>query len=580
MAFNSPFSYGTLRLLRKVSRFSSDPRQHVDSISRNALFRTANQEQRLTLLEAQALWYRPAVDKGLLKESLMRYGDDSPTRCFAGDYLSVLFSTMRSFAPREKIIPLSTGAACAHPDFPRSTSPGFPYRFESFRSKGDVIDRLGPGHFYSIWDQIGRGVPYQLPDSMAFTRSVVSEKSKTKQRPVWGYPLDVIVEEARYFFPLFQHLKQHCVSQDACYGLGMETALGGLSHLKRVSASIPGAKVLCADISSFDAHVPGWLIRDLFSVMSDWFDFTKIKSVDGSIWDVDPFSTAKRWRAMVSYFVTTKIRLPDGLRFQKFGGVPSGSMFTNVVDTFANAVQMRVCTRRLCGIPPKDYYYGDDSVIFLHERQVLDLSDLERELLSTFGAVLSTTKTVFTSNFENVHWLGYYWRPDGPSRSPLFILASTMFPEREVVGPVDACSRLLGQLYSTMHPRRCLWFLDAVRDIQARYSVTDENIIQYIRSMPSKALKFLTTLGYTLDDIVVPVVVSDLDGSRLVPSVMPRPCARPFVSLNHEVSYPFVFVPECMANSHLRQTLSFKSFDYLDCALPLSSQFVPHKYPL
>jgi hypothetical protein len=571
MALQSPISFGTLRFLRKVSRFSSDPRSHVDIISRNALFRTANHEQRLSLLEATALWYRPAVDKGLLKEGLMRYGDEPPPRSFSGDYLSVLFSTMRSFAPSERIIPLSTGAACAHPDFPRSTSPGFPYRFDSFRTKGDVIDQLGPGHFYSIWDQIGRGVPYQLPDSMAFTRPIASEKTKTKQRPVWGYPLDVIVEEARYFFPLFQHLKLHAVSTDSCYGLGMETALGGHDHLRRVSASIPGAKVLCSDISSFDAHVPGWVIRDIFSLMSDWFDFSKIRSQDGSIWDVDPVSTARRWRAMVSYFVTTKIRLPDGLRFQKFGGVPSGSMFTNVIDTFVNAVQMRTCLRRLCGNPARDYYYGDDSVIFLFERQVLDLVDLEFELLSTFGAILSTAKTVFTNNIENVHWLGYYCRPDGPSRSPLFILASTMFPEREVVSPVDSCARLLGQLYSTMHPTRCLWFLDAVRDIQLRYSVTDLNVVEYIRSMPSKAMKFLTTLGYGLDDIVVPAVVSDLDGSRLVPSVMPRPCARAFTSLYHEISPPYIFVPECYANSVLRQHFLSKSFDYLDCASPLST---------
>lgn len=483
-----------------------------------------------------------------------------------GDYLAILKKTMDEFAPANPIIPFTNGSVLKHPKFPRDTSAGLPYKFEDgVRSKGDVIDKYGSSTVARTWDMIGRGIPVTLPDSLAFNRTVASEKTKSKIRPVWGYPFDVFAEEARYFYPLFDHLKSKANADDLCYGIGMETALSGHAHIRRVFASIPGAKVLNADYTNFDAKVPDWLIRDIVSYMSNWFDFSRVIDSDGKIWDVHPDQTAKRWKAMWSYFIKTKIRLPTGERFQKFHGVPSGSAFTNIIDTFCNAVATRTALYAHCGLPAKDYYYGDDSTIILRPDQVLDLNALSELLSQLFGLEMHPDKTSYSTNPDDIHWLGYYSRPEGPRRSGEFILASTIFPDREVASPVDSAARLLGQLYSCMDPLVAPWFYSAVCRIKEIYQLTDSDIEYQVNASGSKAMKYLTTLGLEISEITVPRVTTDpfLQRPR-IDAVLPKPTSRkgPFLVV-HDLPTR-VFAPECYGNSILR-SLPFlsSSYDYL-----------------
>jgi len=380
----------------------------------------------------------------------------------------------------------------------------------------------------------------------------VTEKEKV--RPVWGYPTEVINEEARFFIPLLAHLKQHNNETDGFYGLGLDTALSGQSHIAR-NMHTPGVELcLCTDQQGFDYHVANWTIRDVFALMSDWFDFSRVQDSQGKVWNVNSDQTARRWKAIISYFINTKIRTPTGLRVQKSHGVPSGSMFTNVIDTFVNAVQTRTVLYRVTGsLPIKDYYYGDDSVVFLSSK-IFDIEAFSSVLTAIFGGSISVEKTILTDNIQNIQWLGYYYRPAGPARSLDFIIASTIYPEREVSTPVESCARLLGQLYSTMDPKAAVPFYDALRHLQNENDIHDEQVESLVHDTGTKTFKYLTNLGFRLQDITVPECHHDPFGGRFIPSVMPRPSPRRFIFYRDLVLPEFAFVPEAYSNRVLRPT--------------------------
>jgi hypothetical protein len=549
-----------LRFLKRVNRFPSSKGKYFDGIAALAFRETLSERDYQWVADVHDSWHRPPGDDAVLESNLMTYGDHLPRRCFSGDYLAILKKTIDELRPREKLIPLTIGAAVNHPQMATTTSPGFPWVHQGYATKAQVFeDPVARGKISRAWDSIGRGLNWSLPDSMAFCRIVASPREKTKIRPVWGFPTEVIVEEARFFFPLLEHLKQHCNEFDSFYGLGMETALSGHSHLARNFDSPRCNVAMCADLSEFDAHVTSWIIRDVFAHVSSWFDFTKVKDVEGKVWNVRPEQTCRRWKAMISYFINTKIRTPSGLRFQKFQGVPSGSMWTNFMDTCVNAVQMRVAIRRVTGyLPEKDYYYGDDSVVFTPDS--FDLEALASVLKEVFGGILHPEKTIITDNIENLHWLGYYYRTTGPRRSLDFIVASTLFPEREVNSPMETCARLLGQLYSTMDPVHAVKFYDAVQYILRNYGISESSLTAFVAQLPSKQMKFLTTLGLEPEDITVPECHLDPFGDRRIDAVLPKPCARNFFKARDPHLPRYAFIPEAYQNRFLRVP-RFKSFD-------------------
>jgi hypothetical protein len=554
----------SLRFLRKVARFPANNNSYFDEYASSALRAVSSEQAQSYIREIEMAWHRPSGDPALLKDSLLKYDVKPSKRCLSGDYLAILKKTMDELRPKERLIPLTLGAAYKHRDFPRTTSPGFPWIHQGYNSKGEVLDDpKAVGHIHRTWDQIGRGIPWSLPDSLAYHRVVASPREKTKVRPVWGYPVECVAEEARYFLPLIEHLKGKCNQDDAFYGLGLETALSGHSHLAAAFHACGAKLAMNTDLSNFDARVPAWEIRDVFAFLADWFDFSKVRDSEGLVWNCNPQQTARRWKAMVSYFINTKIRTPSGDRVQKKNGVPSGSMWTNAIDTFVNAVQSRTACYRVTGsLPVKDYYYGDDGTIFLAVDKI-DLDAYAQELLTTFNAILSVEKTILTDNVENIHWLGYFYRPDGPRRSLDFVIASTLYPERRVSSPVESAARLLGQLYSVMDPHASVLFYDAVSWLMRKYEFSQQTLEEYISTLPSKAFKYLTTLGLTTTDIRLPDCFRDPFRDRYIPAVLPRACSRRLTPFRDLRLPEYAFVPEAYTQRVLRK-LSFSNFsEYL-----------------
>nr|UVZ34174.1 RNA-dependent RNA polymerase [Botryosphaeria dothidea partitivirus 2] len=441
-------------------------------------------------------YHRPTPSLDLLREGVLKYDCVLPPRHFSPEYSAALDSLRREFIPEKKIIPLTLGAVYNHPDFPRGKSPGLPWSNEGYRTKADVVNSAEARSTISrTWDLVGKNHPVQLPDSCCFQRLQISDPSKDKVRPVWGYPTTVIVEEGRFFYPFIQHvlgITQH----DHCYAGGLEMATGGMAYIEQVVQSTFNKmrnRFVMIDWSSFDTRVPAWLIRDIFDLISESFDFEHVQDSEGKIWHVNPVQSRRRWAKLISYFINTPIRLPNGDRYRKASGVPSGSMFTNFVDTLCNATVCRFLSFHCTGsFPEHDLYMGDDGNLLC--RGVVNLEDWSRLAADVFGFVLSVDKSWTTVNPDNVHFLGFYNRNGLPKRSNEFLVASYVYPERTVRDPIETCSRAVGQLYSCLDSRLAFRWLEVVEEVLIYHGLTFSDVDEFINSHPGK-FKYLSTLG-------------------------------------------------------------------------------------
>jgi len=442
-------------------------------------------------------FHRPEPTIDLIRDGVLKYNVKLPSRHMSPEYAAALDSVRQEFKPKDgrKLIPLTLGAVYGHPDFPRGKSPGLPWVNEGYRSKGQVVqDSTAKSRISRTWDLVGKNLPVRLPDACAYQRIHLSDPSKEKVRPVWGYPTEVIVEEGRFFYPIIEHILG--LSHDHCYAGGLEMATGGMAYIEQAVQQClrPGfSKFVMLDWSSFDTRVPAWLIRDIFDILAEFIDFEHVRDSEGRVWHVNPVQSRRRWAKLIRYFINTPIRLPNGERYMKASGVPSGSMFTNLIDTLCNAAVCRFTSFHTTGhFPMHDLYMGDDGNLCC--QGIVNLDDWAHLANSVFGFVLSVDKSWTTANPDNVHFLGFYNRNGLPKRSNEFLVASFVYPERTVRDPIESCARAVGQLYSCLDPRLAHRWLYVVEELLLYHGVTARAVDEYIHRNPGK-FKYLSTLG-------------------------------------------------------------------------------------
>lgn len=171
------------------------------------------------------------------------------------------------------------GAVPARPDFPGAKSPGLPYKLHGYKTKREVLDDGHLHHINKMWQDIGRGKHRYLADVCLFARAQIGKVDTHRIRATWGYPLAVYLEEGRFFYPLQDQIKSR--DHDLPIAYGFETAHGGMAQINEMLDRNRGKIYACTDWKSFDKTIPPWLIRDVFSLIGECFDMTKVQDVDG-----------------------------------------------------------------------------------------------------------------------------------------------------------------------------------------------------------------------------------------------------------------------------------------------------------
>lgn len=343
---------------------------------------------------------------------VLKFGGNTAKKTTFKGYTKALLDLRRELNVDDKIQPISMDEGFPH--LPQSTSPGLPFiHTHPGLKKGDIINRYSH-KLKNYWDRVGskqKNIP--LPDCAAFARSHITSSKENKVRPVWAYPLYVISEESRYVVPLLEKIKnQECLVHTA---YGMEMLKGGmtwLNHQLQRARKRGAEKMLCLDFSAFDASIPAWLIRDVFNILKEKFVLTEADQL--------------KWKLMVNYFINTPIRNMDGRRFQKDHGIPSGSMFTNIIGCCINFVMIRTILDAQVKVEFLNVF-GDDSITAV--KGIVNIPQIAIDFKNIFGTIINVKKSYYTTRIENVHYLGYYNFHGDPVKSTAELLASMLYPQ-------------------------------------------------------------------------------------------------------------------------------------------------------
>lgn len=373
---------------------------------------------------------RSYITPNAIWNGVLKFADKPPPKLRCREYVEALKEVESELKIADKIIPLTLDEGFSK--LPQNTSPGLPFLNRTpGMKKGEVYARYRKS-FVTHWDRVGKGLPVApLPDCAAFARSHIGDPSVNKVRPVWAYPMMAVCQEARFASPIIDALVRQDIGLHTAYGC--EMMKGGMTWVNGqctlASARYPGCRFLMTDYSGFDSTVPAWLIRDIFNVLEKKIDFSKCS--DGKqVFDTSGVAERRKFRKLVSYFINTTIQNCDGRRFQKSHGVPSGSMFTNIIDTFINMLISRVLLK-ICSNCDAifDIYFGDDGLICIPPESLVDMEKYKRAAKDLFGMSLNAKKSYITSVISNVHFLGYYNYFGSPFKHTSELIASLLYPQ-------------------------------------------------------------------------------------------------------------------------------------------------------
>lgn len=184
------------------------------------------------------------------------------------------------------------------------------------------------------------------PD-VAFTRTQLSELPSTKVRNVFGECFHYVILEGLIAQPLISAFMQ----LDSFYYIGDDPLLGVPQLINHLSDD-EKCSYVTLDWSGFDSSVQPYEIELAFNLIRSLIIFPDQE-------------TRLVFEYVKTLFLTRKILAPDGQLFLRYGGIPSGSYFTHLVDSIINWIRIKYLFKRVQIHPSFIKTHGDDSLIVI-----------------------------------------------------------------------------------------------------------------------------------------------------------------------------------------------------------------------
>jgi len=326
-------------------------------------------------------------------------------------------------------------------DLVKSTSSGYPH----FQRKGDIFDQLrqeGRFHFHHLKLFDLHRCP--LLPCVASTRGGLAEASDPKTRFVWMYPAAMTACEAVFAQPLIDKL----YSEKADYFLTGVDSKFRIQKFMSLLSDEEGTSGIGLDFKSFDTFRNTRLIRDAFAVLRQNIKFgyyyDKVHGLQKGRSGVD-VRAEKAFDNIIEYFIHTPMLLPNGRCVTKHHGVPSGSHFTNLIDSIVNRILITTFAL-YSDIPIKHLKTnGDDSAFTASTINATGILEKAAQFFDYFfGMTVSVAKSCVATGPSDMHVSGTTWsqlRPHRPT-TEWFMLAA--YADTYIARPFDSFQRLLG----------------------------------------------------------------------------------------------------------------------------------------
>jgi len=307
------------------------------------------------------------------------------------------------------------------------------------KKKGDVLPQIytegrWQGHRMKQGGK-GRFDPraVRFPPCLATQRGGLSEVSDPKTRLAWIYPAEMLMVEGLYAPVMYREFEK----------MPNGPMLIGKSSQRLFTEWVAGArdgmKLYGLDFSKFDCRVPAWLIKIAFDILHS--------NVDWLHWRGKPTSKRSRqkwrnvWDGMVWYFINTPILMPDGRMFRKYRGVPSGSWWTQLVDSVVNYILVEYMAACQNVTIKSLKVLGDDSAFSSCVN--MNLSNAADDARAV-GMVLSVEKSDVVVDATQLKLLGTTYRNGHAHRPREEWFKLALYPENEVKDVETSLSRLIG----------------------------------------------------------------------------------------------------------------------------------------
>jgi hypothetical protein len=229
-----------------------------------------------------------------------------------------------------------------------------------------------------------------------------------KTRLVWQYPLSMIIVETMVGQPIIRE-----------FNVRKSPFMGGYLPYERgsviMSAGQRARSSVAIDFSGFDQTVPAELIKVAFRILKTWAP------------------SFEYWDLIINYFIHTPIVMPDGFMYlDKHRGIPSGSLFTQLIGSIVNWILVRSAQHEFfedsyLPHPLQLLVVGDDSIFFTN--QVVDLVKWEAYFAS-LGMRLNRDKSIYSNDGQRGFFLGVDWRSGVPYRITRDPLKKAVYPEK------------------------------------------------------------------------------------------------------------------------------------------------------
>jgi len=279
----------------------------------------------------------------------------------------------------------------------REKASGAPF----FKKKGDV--------FFEDRDLMYAFVSGGKAEPCVAYHRVQHGENGPKTRLVWGYPQSITMAESLFAAPLIQRF------------LAWRSPMAFGLHRHEISARLVGIRNsglrYSMDYSGFDATVVPQLILTAFAILRTHLDLKE-----------GGYEVA--WDRVIHYFIHTPIVMPDSYLWQKNRGIPSGSYFTQLVDSIVNYITIQYCSLRLVGKPIREdriLVLGDDSIFGL---DVYIPIARWSETASTLGLTINVEKSAVSRQDEPLEFLGHEWNRGIVDRPPQEVAKRLAYPER------------------------------------------------------------------------------------------------------------------------------------------------------
>lgn len=230
-------------------------------------------------------------------------------------------------------------------------------------------------------------------------------QAKNKTRLVWGFPLEMTLMEGAFARPLTETF----LRRRTCMAFGLKKPTLGAYLNYQVGRH---KYKYCLDYSKFDTSISSYLISKSFEILATWFKKE----------DLDKFG----WNQVIKYFITTPIVMPDGCLYTgKRHGVPSGSYFTQIIDSIVNIIILGAVSHKFnLKLDWRDIFVlGDDSIFGSNVK--IELNEIAEFVKSHFGVTINVLK----SSCDRLEFLGAIWINGLPTIEIDELIKKAIFPE-------------------------------------------------------------------------------------------------------------------------------------------------------